>query len=423
MADPMAFDRYPIESGTAAPAARPGQVRDGNLARVLGLVAARGPVGRPELAAATGLTKSTISGLTRDLLAAGLIHQSAPDRSGERGRPGTRLAVDPSGAAGLGLEINVDYLAACVVDLAQRVRFRQVEVTDNRDRSPAEVATRLARLAGAAHRAATEQSLPIAGTTLAVPGLVSPAGHLVSAPNLGWTDLDLPALLTPHLPAGPPLAVDNEANLAALAELWYGHGRTRRDFIRLSGEIGIGAGIVLDGHLFRGTRGFAGEIGHVLVDPTGPPCHCGGTGCLETYAGQESLLRTATTPAGDGDRDGASGPGDPEADPVAALVARLAAGDAAAGEALAGAGRALGLALASVLNVLDTDTVVLGGVLATLGPWLVGSTTPTLLSRLPARADPPHLLISELGSEAALRGAAGQVIRRLLAAPHLLLGR
>lgn len=411
MADPTSFDRYSIESGSNAAVARPGQLRDGNLARVLDLVAARGPVGRPELAAATGLTKSTISGLTRDLLAAGLIRQTAPDRSGERGRPGTRLAVDPSGAAGLGLEINVDYLAACVVDLAQRVRFRQVEVTDNRDRSPVEVATRLARLAAAAHRAAAEQSLPLAGTTVAIPGLVdATGGRLLSAPNLGWTDLDLPALLAPHLPAGPPPAVDNEANLGALAELWYGDGSGRRDFIRLSGEIGIGAGIVLDGRLFRGTRGFAGEIGHVLVDPAGPPCHCGGTGCLETYAGQEALLRTAGIPAG-------------TAEPVAALVARLEAGDPAARAAVGGAGRALGVALASVLNVLDTDTVVLGGVLATLGRWLLDGATPALLSRLPARTAPPRLLVSGLGTEAALRGAAGQVIRRLLAAPHPLLGR
>jgi predicted NBD/HSP70 family sugar kinase len=310
-----------------------------------------------------------------------------------------------------------------------------------------EVAARLARLAAAAHRAAAEQSLPVAGTTVAVPGLVSATGgRLLSAPNLGWTDLDLPALLATHLPPGPPPVVDNEANLAALAELWYGHGRARRDFVRLSGEIGIGAGIVLDGHLFRGTRGFAGEIGHVLVDPAGPPCHCGGTGCLETYAGQEAILTAAEPPAA-----GSRAPADdsparqddpvtrlidrPEAadpvagvvvrpdDPVAALVDRLEAVDPAAREALDGAGRALGIALASVLNILDTDTVVLGGVLATLGRWLTGGATAALLARLPARTALPELLVSDLGTEAALRGAAGLVVRRLLAAPHPLLRR
>ncbi|WP_410050109.1 ROK family protein, partial [Actinomadura sp. CNU-125] len=113
-----------------------------------------------------------------------------------------------------------------------------------------------------------------------------------------------------------PAEYDNEANLAALGELWFGGGTRLGDFVHVSGEIGIGAGIVVDGRVFRGAHGFAGELGHLVADPSGPSCPCGGRGCLEQIAGQDALLRAAGIPAGD-------------ASP-AVLAGRLAAGDATA---------------------------------------------------------------------------------------------
>ena len=134
-----------------------------------------------------------------------------------------------------------------------------------------------------------------AGLAVAVPGLVARDGRtVVRAPNLDWHDTDLGALL----PAGFPLTVDNEANLGALAELWLGDS-TPPDFVHVSAEIGIGAAVVVDGRLLRGTRGFAGELGHVPVYPDGPECACGGHGCLEQYAGEEAVLRAAGVEPGD----------------------------------------------------------------------------------------------------------------------------
>ncbi|HET6209617.1 MAG TPA: ROK family protein, partial [Jatrophihabitans sp.] len=176
-----------------------------------------------------------------------------------------------------------------------------------------------------------------------------------------------------------------------------------QDFVYVSGEVGVGAGLVVDGRLFRGSAGFAGELGHVVVDRDGPPCGCGGRGCLEQYAGQDVLLRAADQP-----------------DP-ATLLAAVAAGEPAALAAVQQAGAALGVGLASLLNVLDLPTVVLGGLYAQLFDRLSGPLRAELDQRV---LSGPGTIIrsSELGAEAAVRGAAGAVLDRVLADPGSVSG-
>ncbi len=192
-----------------------------------------------------------------------------------------------------------------------------------------------------------------AGLAVAVPGLVArDARTVVRAPNLGWLDTDL----GPLLPGKLPLTVANEANFGALAELWLG-ADTPRDFLHVSAEIGIGAAVVVDGRVLHGNRGFAGELGHVPVWPDGPPCACGGRGCLEQYAGEDAVLRAAGLESGE--------------DRVGLLAGRAEQGDAAVRRALHDAGTALGIALTGAVNLLDPENVVLGGALSGLSPWLL----------------------------------------------------
>jgi predicted NBD/HSP70 family sugar kinase len=320
-----------------------------NLAVVLrevGLDAATPPLGssqppgpavsRARIAEATGLTRATVSALVDDLLRGGLVAEVEPAPRRGAGRPATGLILSPAGPAGLGLEVNIDYLAAAVVDLTGAVRHREVRHVDQRGRLPGEVLRETAALAASA---VAGSGLLVAAASLAVPGLVDGAGAVRLAPNLGWRDLDLPALLTglPDWP-GLPLTVDNEANLAALGEL--GTGPSERSFLYISGEIGIGAGIVVDGTLFRGTHGWSGEIGHVTIAADGPVCRCGARGCLEQYAGQEAILRAAGVPP---DEAGSTGRA------VRHLVEQASAADPSTVDALRSAGTALGLAAAGVL--------------------------------------------------------------------------
>ncbi|MEU1615734.1 ROK family transcriptional regulator [Streptomyces sp. NPDC005722] len=376
-------------------------------------VAEHGEVSRAAVAAEVGLTRATVSTLVDELLATGLLVELGAQRPGTVGRPGTALALNDTGPAGLGAEVGVDHLAAVAVDLRGTVRARARVEADNRGRPAAEVLRELAALVAEVRRQARAAGLEPAGLTLAVPGLVGRDRQVVMrAPNLGWEDVDAAGWFARSgngLAASPvPVTVENEANLGALAELWLGGHEGITDFVHVSAEIGIGAALVVDGRLFRGARGFAGELGHVPVHPTGPRCSCGARGCLEQYAGEEAVLRAA-------------GIAPERPDALKALQAAATERDPAALKALAAAGQAFGIALSGAVNLLDPQAVVLGGTLASLAPWLRSAVERELGRRVTDRqwrAD--AVRVSRLGREGVLLGAAYSVVRAVLDDPQAL---
>ncbi|MEV0370781.1 ROK family protein [Streptomyces sp. NPDC050636] len=411
-------------------------IRRRNLARVLQAVAAEGPVSRAGVAARIGLTRAGVAPLVDELLRAGLLVETGRAAPSGRGRPGSELAVSERGPAGIGAEIGVDHLAVCAVDLRGRVRARVAIEAANRHSEPGPVLRRLSALLAEVTAGIAVEGLRPAGLAIAVPGLVARGSStVVHAPNLGWREADLaPGLASVRVrsagcdsPGGGtpiPLTVENEANLGALAELRLGGGAAGlappSDFVHVSAEIGIGAAIVVDGQLLRGARGFAGELGHVPVHPDGLPCGCGGRGCLEQYASEEAVLRAGgLTP--DEAAAGLPGPGAR----IALLARRAADGDAAVVRALAGAGTALGIALAGTVNLLDPRAVILGGALAGLAPWILPSLERELALRTAVAADVavngqpgrPLVAVSRLGADGPLLGAAHSALRALLDDP------
>ncbi|MFK0160733.1 ROK family protein [Streptomyces sp. NPDC090499] len=386
----------PTATGRALPDTQQG-MRRRNLARVMHAVSAEGSLSRAAVASRIGLTRAAVSTLVDELIRWGLLEELGPERPNRVGRPGSALAVSGHGPAGLGAEVGVDHLAVCAVDLRGEVRARAVRHGANRGRDPRPVLAELTGLVRLVVADAERHGLWPAGLAVAVPGLVARDGHtVVHAPNLDWHDTDLAALL----PAGLPLTVDNEANFGALAELWLGDA-TPRDFLHVSAEIGIGAAVVVDGQLLRGKRGFAGELGHVPVHPDGPRCACGGRGCLEQYAGEEAVLRAAGLESRE--------------DAVGLLAQRAGADHEGVRRALEDAGTALGIALTGAVNLLDPESVVLGGALAGLAPWLLPSLEAELADRTTGPACP--VSVSRLGSEGPLLGAAHSVIRAVLDDP------
>ncbi|MER5215523.1 ROK family transcriptional regulator [Streptomyces sp. NPDC002838] len=389
-------EAHPAGPGRALPDTQQG-MRRRNLARVMHTVSAEGPLSRAAVASRIGLTRAAVSTLVDELIRSGLLEELGPERPGRVGRPGSALAVSRRGPAGIGAEIGVDHLAVCAVDLRGEVRFRAVRYGPNRGRPPGPVIAELTALVRRIVADAEGEGLWPAGLAVAVPGLVArDARTVVRAPNLHWHDTDLGALL----PTDFPLTVGNEANFGALAELWLGEG-TPRDFLHVSAEIGIGAAVVVDGRLLHGTRGFAGELGHVPVRPDGPECPCGGRGCLEQYAGEEAVLRAAGLEPGE--------------DRVGLLAGRAADDDAAVRRALHDAGEALGIALTGAVNLLDPEGVVLGGALAGLAPWLLPSLRDELARRTAGPSCP--VSVSRLGPEGPLLGAAHSVVRAVLDDP------
>ncbi len=381
-------------------------VRRANLGVVLRHIAANGSCSRADVAAGTGLTRGTVSSLVAELVALDFVRENgeAPAPRGV-GRPGVALAL--SGVmVGIGLEVNVDYVAVSVEDLTGTVRYAQRAYGDNRGSAPGPVLDRLGSAARAALDRAAEEGLRPIGISVAVPGLVEEAsGTVVVAPNLDWHGIPVADELRQRL--GLPVLVENESNLAALAEHWTGAAVGIDDFVCVFGEVGVGGGVVLGGRLFRGTHGFGGEFGHVSVDPNGRRCACGSLGCVETLVGQEAIAAAAGIST-DGGMQSLTDE----------LVRRAEDGSTRVIGALNDAGRWLGIALASTFNVLDLQAVVLGGCFGPLAPWLVDDVRRTLEERsLAARSGSFVVVPSAFGDGAAVRGAAALSLRRALEAP------
>jgi predicted NBD/HSP70 family sugar kinase len=384
-------------------AARQASLREHNLSLALRHVmdAAR-PVSRAEIAASTGLTRATVSALVDRLVAAGMVAELEPVAGGGAGRPAVPLVPARGTIAAVGMEINVDYLGVRALDLAGRVLSERVEIGDFRGSDPAGVLDRLARLADGVLALMSADGIRLAGTALALPGLVDRVtGPLRVAPNLGWRDVDVVAHLAAHpVLASMPPRLANEANLAARAEAHVRRHTGPSSFVYVSGEVGIGGAIVIEGEIFLGRHGWSGEIGHQVLGTAGSFDE-GGT--LEHYAGQDALMDAAGI-------DRALG--------LEALMAAADAGEPAALESLRRGGAALGVALANVVNIVDVGHVVLGGNYA----GLVEHVREPLLDQLRRRtiASPwgaVGLSAARAGQYPAMTGGAISVLRSLAADP------
>jgi predicted NBD/HSP70 family sugar kinase len=397
----------------AAGPARQGSLREHNLRLVLqhvldaAAVPDAPPPSRADVATATGLTRGSVSALVDLLIGARLVTELPPAATARAGRPAVPLVPASRTVVGLGAEVNVDYVGVRALDLAGEVLAHRTIPGDFRHSDPAAVLALLAAQVAEVLAELPEGARPV-GMCLALPGLVDRVtGPLRLAPNLGWRDVDVVALLDAHEAVRAlPVRLANEANLAARAEARA--GTAGQSFLYVSGEVGIGAAIVLDGEVFPGRHGWSGELGHTVVDTHGPRCTCGAFGCLEQYAGKDALLRAA---------------GIPLEEPVETLIDAAATGDERATAALRGAGEALGVALANFVNLVDVETVVLGGIYAPLAPWLTESVVAQLRTRvLAAEWEDARVGVAAGGEHAAMTGAAIVMLRGVVEDPTAWVG-
>ena len=354
--------------GEARRKAVSGDTRRHNRSLVLRTLFRSGTLSRADLARATHLTRAATSELVAELLAEGLVEELGTRSDQGVGKPATLLGVVPDARFTVTLDLSDDerFLAA-LVDLGGKVLDRRVAERDGRtgDAAVALVLGLAADLAAAADR-------PLLGVGAGSPGVVDPAGVVVEAPNLGWHGVELSRQLAQAVDA--PAHVANDANAAALGELGLS-GPAERSLLAIKIGWGVGAGLILDGHLVLGDRFAAGEIGHVTVDPNGEACACGRVGCLETAVAAPRLRR--------GDRDAG--------------------------------GRRLGEALAPVVSALNLREIVLSGPLDVLDETFRTAALAAIRERtMPAVGDNVDIRFSSLGEDDVLFGAARLVLDREL---------
>jgi predicted NBD/HSP70 family sugar kinase len=377
-------------------------VRATNLGVVLRHLRTHAPCSRADIAATTGLTKATVSSLVADLIERRLVRESGLTER-RVGRPATMLVLDGQAYAAVGLEVDADHLTAVAVDLAgeQLLSWRRSLTAGARREGPVRPGrgvSAVAALAGRAVNRLTAQGRQVLRLTVGVPGLVTDAGAVQVSTVLGWRDVDLREDLIRALrQPGFEVSVDNDANLAALAEYRFGAFAGTPNLVHVTGEVGVGAGVIVDGRLLRGGRGFGGEIGHVQIEPDGPPCACGRRGCLESLASPAAIVARALPDATNGDLD-------PDIDEV---VRRARQANRATLDVLARAGQHLGQGLAVVANLINPELIALGGKFVPLAPWLLPAAEAELLARVLAPAGGGcRLVASAVGQGAAAIGGA-----------------
>ncbi|MEU8382956.1 ROK family transcriptional regulator [Streptosporangium sp. NPDC048865] len=407
--------------GGTPQAAGHASLRRTNLSLVLRHLREHGSTSRSDIAEATGLHRATVSNLMVELLDRQLVQEVGVDHAGAVGRPRRAVALHGAHIGALGLELNVDYIAVHGVDLGGNVLVDRRLGFDAAGSGPSLSLRELGLTAREAIEEMTRAGAIPAGIGVAVPGLVDvDHGVVAFAPNLDWHDVPLAARLSSALgPLRVPVTVDNDANLAALAEYTFGVAAGTADMVYLTGEVGVGGGIIVDGRLLRGADGFSGEVGHLPVDPSGGRCGCGRFGCWETKVGLAALVRTATP-------ERAYGPGSgPVPDPeerVAEIARDLAAGDRQTLVAVAEAGRWLGLGGSILVNLFNPRVIVVGGYFATLADWMLPFAQAELERLVVAGpAARCRFVASDHGFGAASRGAANVVINQIVNDPTAIM--
>jgi predicted NBD/HSP70 family sugar kinase len=375
-------------------------VRTTNLAVVLGYVRANAPCSRADIAASTGLNKATVSSLVGELIERRLLRETGLTER-RIGRPATMIVLDGAPYAAVGLEVDTDHLAVVAIDLAGDRLLSWRRAFLGRGSSANKSLATIAALARRALARLHDDGRQVLGLTVGIAGLVDAGGVVRLAPNLGWRNVSVRQALVQALGEPRyPIIVDNDANLAARAEYRYGPHAGTANLAYFTSGVGVGAGIVLDGQLIHGGRGYAGEIGHLPVVPDGPRCACGRRGCLEAVASVGALLQ----------RLGGHQPIDLEPE-VDDLVRRARSQEPQVLAALRETGRHLGYGVALLANMVNPEVVILGGSYVPLAPWLL----PTAQDELRERTVAPEmggcrLVASALGTDATATGGAAMVL-------------
>jgi len=381
-------------------------VRRTNLSVIIRELHFGGPQSRSALVGRTELTRSAIRSLISELVSADLVAEVRAAPVGVPGRPSTMVCPNAEGAVVLALDITVDSLAAALIGLGGTILASARVDRPPTHLEPSEIVADLVSLAEPILREPAAAGRFI-GIGVAVVGVVRRSDGLVSmAPNLGWREIPLGRLVAAAFDGDAPVAVANEADLGALAELRRGAAVGADDVLFVSGEVGVGGGVVVDGRPMIGAAGYGGEIGHMPVNPDGLPCRCGSIGCWETEVGEGALLRHAGRRP-DGGREA-----------VDAVLADAAAGLPRAVAALDEVGRWLGVGLAGLVNVFDPELIVLGGFFGRILPR-VGELVDRELDRR-ALAAPRSLVCvvpAKLGVDAPMIGAGELAMEPLLADP------
>jgi predicted NBD/HSP70 family sugar kinase len=354
-----------------------------------------GGMTQAEIARATGLSPASVSNIVRELAEDGAASITQVRRNGRRAR---QVTLNPDAGLVVGIDFGNRHVRVAIADLAHNVLAEDYQTLSYGHRAM-EGVPRSEATVHALIKKVGRKHADLIGMSVGLPGpIVASTGRLSSPTVLpGWADIDVAAAFRDRLQV--PVAVDNDAKLGALAESLWGSGRGLSDFAYLKISTGIGAGLVLNGSVYRGAGGTAGEIGHTTIEENGPVCRCGNRGCLEVLAGVPALLESLRRSHGDDIT-------------IEDMLRRSEAGDIGCQRVITDAGRHIGVAVANLCNLLSLQRIIIGGELALAGDLLLSAITDSMARRaISISAQHTEVIVSTLGARAGVLGAVARALQ------------
>jgi predicted NBD/HSP70 family sugar kinase len=397
------------------------KVRDFNQQVVLEIIRGTRGVSRTELAHETGLTAQTISNIVRRLLDEGLVLETGKKSPARGGKPKVNLEINPDASYALGAQIDRDEIALVLLNLGGQP-VRRIRHAMPASQTPEEVVRLLAKSAEELIQDAGGVGHKMLGLGVASPGPLDPEnGVLYEPPGFkNWEEVPIKQMLQEH--TGFPVLVDNDAMAAAVGERWVGKARGTDNFAFVYSGWGLGAGLFLEGHIYRGATGTAGEFGHTPLDLNGPECECGNRGCLVRYCSPREIILAVERKLRGGESSSLVPVQHKNLDrlDLAAIRAAALAGDPVAAEELAASGRMLGRAVVGMVNLLDLQMVVLGGKALGEAAYIYRREVEEALRKIlyPKRRE-VRVELSSAGEDAGAVGAASVVLHAAYA-PRLM---
>ncbi len=395
-------------------------MRDLNRHLVLNLIKSRSPISRTDIAKLSGLSLATISGITGAFIESGLVHEMGAGES-TGGRKPVLLRLNYQAGFVIGVKLMEQAIASALTDLDANVLYHQITFLKTADGQTPQTAADwpgvLQAITQAIERAITESQVErqrLLGIGIGMAGVVDgEAGICRYSPFFGWRDVKMAEPIAAHF--GVPVYLENDVKTLTIAEQWFGHGHGVDHFVVVTVGRGVGAGIVVNGQFYRGALGGAGELGHITLAEDGPLCDCGKRGCLEALAADPAVVRQAQAAIALGERTALA-----KTEPLTlgAIVEAAETGDELARRVLADSGRWLGIGIATLVNILNPQLVIVSGEGVQAANWRFGSMQAAIRKHaFDGLANELQVVIEPSGDETWARGAACVVLGELFKSP------
>jgi predicted NBD/HSP70 family sugar kinase len=388
-------------------------VRAMNRAKILDTVRNADLISRIDIARATGLSQSSVTGLTADLIKEGLIIEKQTGEY-EGGRRPMLLGLNPAGAYVVGVNLTIGEVNVMIANFKAEVIMSRSRPLQQDSYSAEAVAERIGEAVQSCIWDANFSKDQIAGVGIGIPGLVdSTTGAIRFMPNYGWENVQLKNLVQAKL--NHPCFIDNSSNTLAIAEQWFGEGRGVENFLVVTIENGVGLGAVINGRVYRGAEGIACEFGHITIDPQGPRCRCGKKGCVEAYVGIIAILRDALESA----RKDEWQPANPKRITFEEVVEVARSKHKPLRQLFDRAGHKLGIGLVHLNTLFNPQKIIITGKGVLAGDMMFDAMQDSFRAYRPTRFGPTRtpLIIKQWTEQDWARGAGALVLQELYKSP------